>query len=118
MTPTTNDSGEHRTRGHHHFKANRDNDDAHRLPSKRPAAPSTVERCRRAASRRNLLFKVDLPRSLSFCDAAFPDDHEQHEIVYWDLAEFDERPGLFEGVVTQAVELGAQFIHVVRLPGT
>lgn len=71
------------------------------------SAPLCVRRCREAAGSARLVFKVDFGISLQFCDAAYPKDHESHEIVYWDADAFQEEPSLFEGIMKKAVEWDA-----------
>lgn len=72
-----------------------------------------VERCHQAALKKQLVFKVDFGTSLVFCDAAYHKDHDLHEIARWDADEFQEEPGLFEGVVRTAVAWDAQFIYTI-----
>ena len=70
-------------------------------------------RCRQAAQKGQLVLKVDFGVSLAFSDARYHKDHELHEIIYWDAAELQEEPGLFEGVIKKAVEWNAQLIYTI-----
>ena len=76
-------------------------------------APPELESCQAAALASTLVFKVDFGESLAFCDAAYPKEHELHEIIYWDSQKFQEEPGLFEAVMKKALIWNARFIYTV-----